>query len=57
MDEALELDSEKRKIIIDDDFLTPHEVLELQKIMYLDQPSSFPWYLASTALKKLKILR
>jgi hypothetical protein len=31
-------------IIIDDNFLTKEEVLSLQKEMYLDQPSRFPWF-------------
>jgi hypothetical protein len=31
-------------IIVDDNFLTKEEVLFLQKQMYLDQPSGFPWF-------------
>lgn len=54
MDEALGLDNEKRKIIIDDNFLMPHEILELQKIMYLDQPSNFPWVFSQHSSKKVE---
>lgn len=41
-------------MIVDDEFLTPEEILEMQKIMYLEQPSGFPWLFSLHSSRKLE---